>query len=73
MGCLSCKKKQKAFNVLKNMQHWLKIDSVDQKLFKIQLTRMWELLIRRWNALHWERHCVFTDGGERVNRCRVVL
>jgi hypothetical protein len=38
----------------------LKIDSVDQNLFKIQLTRVWELLTRRRNAWHWERHCVFT-------------
>jgi hypothetical protein len=25
-----------------------------------------ELLTRRWNAWHSERHCVFTAGGERV-------
>jgi hypothetical protein len=29
--------------------------------------RVWELLTRRWNVWHWERHCVFTSGGERVN------
>jgi hypothetical protein len=34
--------------------------------WKIQLTRVWELLTRRWNAWHWESHCVFTAGGERV-------
>jgi hypothetical protein len=34
---------------------------------KVQLTRVWELLTRRWNALHWESHCDFTAGGERVN------
>jgi hypothetical protein len=27
-----------AFNVLKNTKNWLQIDSVDQKLFKIQYT-----------------------------------
>jgi hypothetical protein len=27
---------------------------------------VWELLTRRWNAWHWESHCVFTAGGERV-------
>jgi hypothetical protein len=34
---------------------------------KVQLTRVWELLTRRWNAWHCESHCVFTAGGERVN------
>jgi hypothetical protein len=33
---------------------------------KVQLTRVWELLTRRWNAWHWESYCVFTAGGERV-------
>jgi hypothetical protein len=33
---------------------------------KVQLTRVWELLTRLWNAWHWESHCVFTAGGERV-------
>jgi hypothetical protein len=32
---------------------------------KVQLTRVWELLTRCWNASHWESHCVFTAGGER--------
>jgi hypothetical protein len=54
-------------NVFKNTLNWLKIDSVDQKLFKIQLTRVWELLTKRWNTWHWERHSVFTAGDERVN------
>jgi hypothetical protein len=27
-----------------------------------------ELLTRRWNAWHSERHCVFTAGGEKVNQ-----
>jgi hypothetical protein len=89
LGCLYCRQTRRAFNVFKNTLNWLKIDSVDQKLFKIQLTRVWELrssydrtwfsgpdkqeililvweLSRRWNAWHWERQCVFTDGGERV-------
>jgi hypothetical protein len=44
LECLYCKQTQKAFNVSKNTLNWLKIDSVDQKLFKIQLTREWELL-----------------------------
>jgi hypothetical protein len=66
LWCLDCKQTQRAFNVFKNTLNWLKIDSVDQKLFKIQLTRVWELLTRRWNAWHWERHYVFTAGGERV-------
>jgi hypothetical protein len=67
LGCLYCKQTQRAFNVFKNTLNSLKIDSVDQKLFKIQLTRVWEFLTRRWNAWHWKRHCVFTAGGERVN------
>jgi hypothetical protein len=29
---------------------------------------VWELLTGRWNAWHPERHCVFTAGGEMVNR-----
>jgi hypothetical protein len=66
--CLYCKQTQRAFNVFKNTLNWLKIDSVDQKLFNIQLTRVWELLTRRWNAWHWERHCVFTAGAERVKK-----
>jgi hypothetical protein len=66
LGCLYCKQTQRAFNDFKNTLNWLKIDSGDQKLFKIQLTRVWELLTWRWNAWHWERHCVFTAGGERV-------
>jgi hypothetical protein len=33
---------------------------------KVQLTRVWKLLTRRWNAWHWETDCVFTAGGERV-------
>jgi hypothetical protein len=28
---------------------------------------VWELLTRRWNAWHWNSHCIFTAGGERVN------
>jgi hypothetical protein len=41
---------------------------------KVQLTRVWELLTRCWNAWHWESHCVFTAGGERVkvNKTRFV-
>jgi hypothetical protein len=35
---------------------------------KVHLTRVWELLTRRWNAWHWESHCVFTAGGERVKK-----
>jgi hypothetical protein len=31
LGCLYCKQTQRAFNVFKNTQNWLKIDSVDQK------------------------------------------
>jgi hypothetical protein len=27
---------------------------------------VWELFTRRWNAWHWESHCVFTAGSERV-------
>jgi hypothetical protein len=38
---------------------------------KVQLTRVWELLTRRWNAWHWESHCVVTAGGERVKDLRV--
>jgi hypothetical protein len=30
-GCLYCKQTQRTFNVFKNTQSWLKIDSVDQK------------------------------------------
>jgi hypothetical protein len=66
LGCLYCKQTQRAFNVFKNALNWLKIYSVDKKLFKIQLTRVWEFYTRRWNALHRERRCVFTAGGERV-------
>jgi hypothetical protein len=33
---------------------------------KVQLTRVWELLTRLWNAWHWGSHSVFTAGGERV-------
>jgi hypothetical protein len=64
LECLYCKQTQRAFS--KNTLNWLKIDSADQKLFKIQLTRVWELVTKHWNAWHWERHCVFTAGGERV-------
>jgi hypothetical protein len=67
LGCLHCKQTQRAFNVSKNMLNWLKIDLVDQELFKIQLTRVWELFLRRWTAWHSKRHCIFTAGGERVN------
>jgi hypothetical protein len=35
LGCLYCKQMQRAFNVFKNTLNWLKIDSVDLKLFKI--------------------------------------
>jgi hypothetical protein len=41
LGCLYCKQTQRAFIVLKNTQNWLNIYSVDQRLFKIQLTRVW--------------------------------
>jgi hypothetical protein len=68
LGCSYCKQTQRAFTVFKNTLNWLKIDSVDQQLFKSQLTIVWELLTRRWNAWHWERHCVFTTGSERVKR-----
>jgi hypothetical protein len=44
LGCLYCKQTQRAFTVLKNTKKWLKIGSVDEKLFKFQLTRVWELL-----------------------------
>jgi hypothetical protein len=37
---------------------------------KVQLTRVWKLLTIRWNAWHWESHCVFTAGGERVKNAR---
>jgi hypothetical protein len=40
LGCLYCKQAQRAFNVFKNTLNWLEIDSVDQMLFKIQLTRV---------------------------------
>jgi hypothetical protein len=43
---------------LKNTLDWLKTDSVDQNV-----TRVWEFFTRRWNAWHWESHCVFTAGG----------
>jgi hypothetical protein len=36
----------------------------------VQLTRVWELLTRCWNAWHWESHCVITAGGERVKKGR---
>jgi hypothetical protein len=52
LGCLYCKQTQRAFNVFKNTLNCLKINSVDQKLFKIQLTRVWEFFTRRWNAWH---------------------
>jgi hypothetical protein len=72
LGCLYSKQTQRAFNVFKNTLNWMKIDSVDQKLLKIcSIDFSWlvcELLTRRWNVWHWERHCVFTAGGERVNR-----
>jgi hypothetical protein len=52
-----------------NKLNWLKINSVDQTLFKIHLTRVWELLTRRSrNAWLRERPCVFTAGGERVGK-----
>jgi hypothetical protein len=35
LGCLYCKQTQRAFNVFKNTLKRLKIDSVDQKLFRI--------------------------------------
>jgi hypothetical protein len=72
LGCLYCKQTQGAFNVFKNTQNWLKIDLVDLKLFTIKLSRVWKLLTRRWNAWHWERHCVSTAGGERVKQVALI-
>jgi hypothetical protein len=54
----------------KNIQYFHKHAKLIENRFcrsKVQLTRVWELLTRRWNAWHWESHCVFTAGGERVN------
>jgi hypothetical protein len=66
LGCLYCRRKEHSV-LSKNTQNWLKTNSVYQKLCKIQLTRVWELFTRRWNTWPWERHCVLTAGGERVN------
>jgi hypothetical protein len=63
LRCLYCKQTQRAFNVFKNKLNWLKNWFSRSK---VQLTRVWELLTRRRNAWHWESHCVFTAGGERV-------
>jgi hypothetical protein len=54
LGCLYCKQMQRALNFFKNTLNWLKIDSVVEKLFDIQLTRMWKLLTWRWNTCHWD-------------------
>jgi hypothetical protein len=53
--CIQCFKKH-----AKLIENWFSRSTV-------QLTRVWELLTRRWNAWHRESHCVFTAGGERVN------
>jgi hypothetical protein len=53
----------------KSIQCFQKHAKLIENLFsrsKVQLTRVWELLTRRWNAWHWESHCVFTAGVERV-------
>jgi hypothetical protein len=53
----------------KSIQCFQKHAKLIENLFsrsKVQLTRVWELLTRRWNVWHWESHCVFTAGGERV-------
>jgi hypothetical protein len=34
---------------------------------------LWAFLTRRCNAWHWERHCVFTAGGERVKAPIFIL
>jgi hypothetical protein len=65
LGCLYCKQTQRAFNVFRNTLNWLKNWKSINRL-KVLLTRVWELLTRLWNAWHWETHCVFTAGGERV-------
>jgi hypothetical protein len=36
LGCLYCKQTQRAFSVLKNTLHCLKIDSVDQKFKRLE-------------------------------------
>jgi hypothetical protein len=41
LGCLYCKQTQRAFNVFKNTQNWLKIDSVD-----------WKLKLHSWTYVH---------------------
>jgi hypothetical protein len=62
LGCLYCKQTQRAFNVFQNTLNWLEIDSVDQKFNWLECGNF----SRRWNAWHWESHCVFTAGGEWV-------
>jgi hypothetical protein len=63
LECVYCKQTQRAFNVFKKhaklIENWFSRS-------KVQLTRVWELFTRRWNVWHWESHCVFTAGGERV-------
>jgi hypothetical protein len=70
LGCLYCKQSQRAFNVKKKpaklIENWFSRS-------KVQLTRVWKLLTRRWNAWHWESHCVFTAGGERVKEKKTLV
>jgi hypothetical protein len=49
LGCLYCKQMQRAFNVFK--KHTKLIENQFSRS-KVQLTRVWELLTRRWNAWH---------------------
>jgi hypothetical protein len=63
LGCISCKETQRAFNIFKNTLNWLKIDSVDQKFNWLECGNFSQDAGTQW---HWESHCVFTAGGERV-------
>jgi hypothetical protein len=72
LGFLYCKQTQRAFNVLKNTLNWLKIDSVDHKFNWLECGNF-SHLVNAWNAWHWESHCVFTAGSERVNQIKLII
>jgi hypothetical protein len=66
-NCLYCKQYAKSIQCF---QKHAKLIENRFSRSKAVLTRVWELLTRRWNAWHWESHCVFIAGGERVNTAK---
>jgi hypothetical protein len=57
-----------AFNVLKNTNKLIENRFSRSKVIQISIYCVWERLTRRWDVWHWQWHCVFTTGGERVKK-----